>query len=222
MNLEAESAVRVLPLREGQVELTAEMLARAFVTDSAYAYLFPVGETRVAGLRDFFERNLRTHLPYGCTFIGVDGGDRPIATVTLRPPGGINLSVWTMLRRGLLPFAMAHGRAAVRRLFWVKRAYEVLEGDAADHASHAFVHMMAVAPEHQGRGVGSHVLTRVVEASATPGSQRQTVLTTHLERNVTFYERHGFQLLSKRTLEPPDSHLYTVWSMRRLDGTRTS
>ncbi len=134
------------------------------------------------------------------------------------PPAGIHVSLWTILRRGLLPFAMTHGRAAVRRLFWLKNAYEALEAEAADHASHAYVHMLAVLPEHQGRGLGSHLLTRVLAAGAASGTQRQTVLTTNLDRNVAFYERHGFELLSRRTLEPPDSHSYSVWSMRRYDS----
>jgi len=215
MKLGYEPAMRVLPLRGAQVASTAELLAHAFVADPAYAYLFPALETRIAGLRDFFARNLRTHLPYACTFVAVDGGDRPIATVTLRPPAGIDISLWTMLRRGLLPFAVAHGRAAVQRLFWLKRTYEALEADAADHQSHAYVHMMAVLPEHQGRGVGGHLLSRVLAASAGTGPVRQTVLITHLGRNVTFYDRHGFELLWERTLQPPDSRSYTVWSMRK-------
>src|SRR4051812_17115598 len=216
MKLGYEPAVHVRELRGADVASTAELLAHAFVADPAYAYLFPALETRIAGLRDFFARNLRTHLPYACTFVAVDGGDRPLATVTLRPPAGIDISLWTMLRRGLLPFAIAHGRAAVQRLFWLKRTYDALEADAADHQSHAYVHMMAVLPEHQGRGLGTHLLSRVLAASAGAGGLRRTVLATHLDRNVAFYERHGFELLSQRTLQPPDSHSYTVWSMRTL------
>jgi len=220
MKLVADGAIRVLPLRGAHVASTAELLACAFVADPAYAYLFPSLERRVAGLGDFFARNLRTHLPYACTFVAVDDGDQPIATVTLRPPAGINISLWTMLRRGLLPFALAHGRAAVERLFWLKRTYDALEADAAQHESHAYVHMMAVMPEHQGRGLGGHLLTRVLAASEGTGRLRQTVLITHLDRNVAFYDRHGFELLSDRTLQPPDGDSYTVWSMRRLCDAR--
>jgi GNAT superfamily N-acetyltransferase len=142
----------------------------------------------------------------------MDGADRPIATVTLRPPLGFHISLWTILRRGLLPFAIAHGLAAVRRLFWLKETYDALEADAAASAPHAYVHMMAVAPEHQGRGVGHRLLADVLDAHAAP----QTVLTTNLERNVVFYRRHGFEVSSERRLQPPGSHPYTVWSMRHL------
>ena len=92
------------------------MLAHAFANDAAYSFLFPAADTRAAGLLQFFEGNLRTHLPHACTFVALDAAERAIATVTLRPPAGIQISLWTMLRRGLLPFAIAHGGGAVRRL----------------------------------------------------------------------------------------------------------
>src|SRR5213079_1711462 len=97
------------------VERTAELLAGAFEIDDAYRYMFPDAATRTAGLRDFFARNLETHLPHACTFVGLDAGGRVLATATLRPPTGLHISLWTMLRRGLLPFAAAHGVDAVRR-----------------------------------------------------------------------------------------------------------
>jgi ribosomal protein S18 acetylase RimI-like enzyme len=216
-----ESPLRVCALREAHVARTADMLAEAFATDAAYGYLFPGVATRRAGLCDFFARNLRTHLPYACTFVALDADERPIATVTLRPPRGIHISFLTMLRRGLLPFAIAHGRAAVQRLFWLKHTYDALEAEAAAHTAHAYVHMMAVAPEYQGRGIGSRLLAEVLETHASPSVVTQTVLTTHLERNVVFYRRHGFELLSQRTLQPPGGAPYAIWSMLRPGGGRT-
>lgn len=215
MNTTREPALRVTPLDASHVSRVASMLAHAFADDAAYAYLFPTPETRIAGLRQFFEGNLRTHLPHACTFVALDANERAIATVTLRPPAGIEISLWTMLRRGLVPFALAHGGAAVRRLFWLKQTYDALEAEAAAHAPRAYVHMMAVAPEHQGRGVGSQLLSRVLRRHAVT----QTVLTTNLPRNVVFYRRHGFEVMSERALNPPDSHAYTVWSMRAQSST---
>jgi len=215
-----ESSLRMSALREAHVARTADMLAAAFSVDAAWCYLFPDAATRRAGLCDFFARNLRTHLPYACTYVALDADERPLATVTLRPPRGIHISLLTMLRRGLLPFAIAHGRAAVQRLLWLKKTYDALEAEAAAGDAHAYVHMMAVAPEYQGRGIGSRLLAEVLSAHASPSVVAQTVLTTHLERNVVFYRRHGFELSWQRTLEPPAGVPYTVWAMRRC-GTVT-
>jgi GNAT superfamily N-acetyltransferase len=202
-------------LQAAHVEPTAAMLARAFTIDPAYGYLFPDPHRRERGLRDFFARNLRTHLPHRCTHALLDAQQQPYATVTLRPPGGIELSALTLLRRGLLPFALAQGRAAVQRMFWLKRTYEALEAEAANGRQHFYVHMMAVSPDQQGRGHGARLLERILTCETACAPELPAVLTTHLPRNVVFYQRAGFQVVDERWLQPPGSEGYTVWSMRR-------
>ena len=202
-------------LQPAHVERTAAMLARAFAIDPAFGYLFPDPQRRERGLRDFFARNLRTHLPHRCTHALLDPQGQPYATVTLRPPGGIHVSALTMLRRGLLPFALAHGRATVQRLFWLRRTYDALEAETARGARHFYVHMMAVAPERQGRGHGARLLEQILECETARAPDLPAVLTTHLPRNVVFYQRHGFEVADERGLRPPGSDGYTVWTMRR-------
>lgn len=202
-------------LQPEHVAETATLLARAFEIDPAYRYLFPDPAQRPRGLGDFFARNLRTHLPHRCTYALLDAQQRPFATVTIRPPGGIHISTLTMLRRGLLPFAVAHGRAAVRRLFWLKHTYDALEAEAAAHGPHFYVHMMGVAPDQQGRGHGARLLAQILDRTRATTSTVPTVLTTHLPINLEFYRRAGFELSDERTLHPPDAPPYTVWSMRR-------
>jgi predicted N-acetyltransferase YhbS len=75
--------------------------------------------------------------------------------------------------------------------------------------------MMAVAPEHQGKGIGSALLRGVLEGAEQRDPTPPTVLTTHLETNVTYYRRAGFQVTDQRTLTPPGSDPYSVWSMRK-------
>lgn len=213
--MQALDSLSFRALENGDVPRTAELLGRAFDVDAAYGYLFPDAATRTTGLTHFFQRNLQTHLPYRCTHVAVDAHDRVLATVTLRPPGGVPISLLTMLRRGLLPFALAHGTSAVKRLLWLKDTYDAIEIETAEHAPHAHVHMMAVAKELQGKGLGSRLLRHVLRLHASPAQTQQTVLTTHLPQNVVFYRREGFEVAHERTLTPPQSHPYTVWSMRR-------
>lgn len=203
--------MQVVALTRHHVEATAAMLARTFDGDAAYRYLFADGAVRTRGLRDFFAGNLRMHLPHGCTYVAEERHGTPLATVTLRPPGGIAISLWTMVQSGLLGFALTHGRGAIQRMMWLKQHYQQLETRAAADAAHGYLHMMAVSDAHQGRGLGSWLLTQVLSSHA----RTQVVLTTHLERNVTFYRRHGFEVVAEQTLEPPASRPYTVWSMRR-------
>ncbi|MEQ1505579.1 MAG: GNAT family N-acetyltransferase [Myxococcota bacterium] len=200
-------------LGAGRIEATAELLAEAFDEDAGYRYLFP-GPERRAGLADLFRRNLRVHLPHGCTWIWVEQGSVR-ATVTVRPPSGVPISTLTMVRHGLLPFVRVRGWAATRRLLWLKNTYGQLEHAIATGAPHWHVHMMVVQPSVQGRGIGGRLLGAVLDRTADLDPGRPTVLTTHSERNVTFYRRLGFEVTERRELRPPGAAPYPVWSMHR-------
>lgn len=198
-------------LESRDVPAVAAMLARSFEVDAGYRFLFPDGATREAGLADFFARNLGIHLPHRCTRVARDGSG-PVATVTVRPPGGVPVSKWTMLRHGLVPMAIARGLSTVSRLLWMKDTYDALEQELGGGRPYWHVHMMAVREDRQGTGLGSRVLAAALSEcdAALP-----VVLTTHLEKNVVFYRRAGFDVVSECTLQPPSSAPYTVWLMRR-------
>ncbi len=205
--------VLVRRLEPNDVPATAGLLAEAMAEDPAYAFLFPRPSERRRGLGDFFARNLRTYLPHRCTSVLTVGG-AVAATATLRPPTGIPISMMTMLRRGLIPFAAAHGVSAVQRMLRLKNVYDGLEANIVNGAPHWFVHMMAVTPSRQGQGLGSQLLQRVLEAH-TEASSAPTVLTTHQERNVVFYRRARFEVADLREVALEESPPYRVWCMRR-------
>jgi GNAT superfamily N-acetyltransferase len=204
-------------LDDSQLPGVAAFLAHAMDDDPAYAYLMPDPATRRRGLRDYFARSLRTHVPHRCTHIALDG-NVAIGTVTVRPPGGIRISTLTMLRRGLIPFAVAHGMAAVQRLFALKDAYDRLEARLSAGRPHWWVHMMAVDPPKHGRGMGTALLASAlaVTADAHGNAELPVLLTTHNERNVTFYRRAGFEVIDVQELALEGAAPYPVWGMRRL------
>jgi GNAT superfamily N-acetyltransferase len=215
----AAASLPLEPLAPSQVEGTALLLADALADDPAYGFLVPPSSARRARLANFFERNLRMHLPHRCTYVCVDAG-HVVGTVTIRPPGGISISLWAMLRRGLLPFAAANGAGAVRRLFALKAAYDRLEEEGVGGAPHWLVHMMAVAPSRQGSGLGSSILRRALDvtADAQGRAPHPVGLTTHKDRNVTFYRRAGFVVVGEQDLELAAGRPYRVWTMTRGNG----
>jgi GNAT superfamily N-acetyltransferase len=201
----------VLPLAASHVAATAALLARAMDDDPAYRFLFPDEAVRTRGLADYFARSLRTHLPYACTYVLLER-NAVTATVTVRPPEGFHVSTLTMIRRGLLPFALAHGGSSVRRLFALKDAYDGLEVDLSGGRPHRLVHMMAVDPSSQGQGHGSSLLESVLSMTS---ANCPALLTTHKERNVTFYLRAGFAVVRERELALPKAAPYPVWGMEK-------
>jgi GNAT superfamily N-acetyltransferase len=204
-------------LEDSLVPRVSTFLAEAMHDDPAYAYLMPDPIERGDGLRDYFARSLRTHLPYRCTYLAVDGGVAS-ATVTVRPPEGIRISTLTMIRRGLLPFALAHGKTAIQRLFALKKTYDLLEARLSAGRPHWWVHMMAVEPSRQSRGIGIALLEGALAMTAgARGSERHPILlTTHKERNVVFYRRAGFEVVDVQQVALEGAPPYRVWGMRRV------
>ena len=101
----------------------------------------------------------------------------------------------------------------IRRLLALKSVYEALEQRCAGGQPYWHVHMMAVLPELQGKGVGSALLDAALAPCArTPAP---IVLTTHQAINVRFYLRAGFRVTHEERAAPAGSAPYTVWCMRR-------
>jgi ribosomal protein S18 acetylase RimI-like enzyme len=209
-------------LTEAHVPGVGRLLAEALGNDPGYAFLFRDPAARRVGLEDLFARNLRTHLPHRCTYVLCDdaGDHAPLATVTVRPPSGVPISLWTMVRRGLVPFAARNGVQAIRRLLHLKAVYDRIEEDLAEGAPHFHVHMMAVSRARQGQGLGSQVLADALQRSgALHDGAPPTVLTTNDVRNEVFYRRAGFRTVQVRRVELGSDHpSYDVWCMRR-DGS---
>jgi ribosomal protein S18 acetylase RimI-like enzyme len=210
------ASLSVAPIAAAQIPAVGQLLAEAFDADPAYGFLFPGVAARRRGLADFFERNLRTHRPYRCSYVLTDGND-VVATVTIRPPGGVPIALLTMVRRGLIPFAMRNGPGAVRRLLRLKGAYDAIEAQATGGQPHRLVHMMAVAPGQQGRGIGTRLLQEAIalSAEAKGGASLPVVLTTHNERNVAFYRASGFTVTDRREVSLDKTAIYPVWTMSR-------
>jgi predicted N-acetyltransferase YhbS len=206
--------MQVRPIQGPDIPAVAKLLAQAFDDDPAYGVLFPEPDTRIAGLAHFFRANLGLHLAHACTHVAVADGGELLGTVTLRPVAGLAISTVTMLRHGLLPFAIAHGIGTVRRLFWVKQAYEKLEEEASARAEHLYVHMMAVNRDRQGQGIGKFLLSQVLEDARKLSPSACTVLSTHTELCVKFYRSQGFETVSEEVLTPSRGAPYKVWSMR--------
>ena len=77
---------------------------------------------------------------------------------------------------------------------------------------------IGILPEHRGKGLGSELLKRTIDAAATFGMTR--VELTVREGNakaITLYKKHGFEIEGfHRNSLRLDGTYYNVWSMARL------
>lgn len=189
----------VRPVEPEDVEILADVLLRAFDHDPFYRWIFS-GEAawRRRGRRNFV-LHLRSAIREGAS--AFTSGSRTGAALW-EPPGHADgrLSLGFRLIR----------RAAVYRscALHLYPAYRLLRA-RRPRTPHWYLSVLGVAPESQGRGLGSQLLEPVFDLADRAGIP--AYLETMTEANLAFYRRHGFELVDGFGLPAGPR----VWTMSR-------
>eukprot|EP00435_Cladocopium_sp_Y103_P011346 s1042_g2.t4 len=124
------------------------------------------------------------------------------------PPDTPDVSFWQMLQAGILKLPLIFGPSALRRLLQAKA---VEEGEINVDGAYK-LERMVVEPSAQGKGIGTRALQLALTESDASG--HPVLLTTNEERNVTFYQRLGFEVIREANRELGGDS-YSVWVMVR-------
>lgn len=236
---ESASSVVIAPADAGDVPEMSELYADAFATNPAYCSIFlqPPGSAQSRrALAWLFQRRLLTLLAAGNIFLTarLPSGELVACAGTIAPnkkPG-----VLSLIYHGILWWPFLWGLPSLVRALLLDAKYFV--GSTTDVAvpNEAVapvkdddlsweLSMMAARPRLQGKGYGSVVLGRLLQFldGADDGiSNRSSAplcpcvkLYTQEERNLRFYEKHGFVLKSVGTVHVPGAEKYTNWTMVR-------
>ena len=183
------------------VPALAAALARAFHDDPAFRWMFPDEPSRLASSERYFSVRARQLLAQDEVYTTEDIAGAALWT---RPDR------WGTPARELLPL-LAVAPSFGRRLPRVLRGLESIEARHPGPA-HFYLAVLGTDPAAQGRGVGSALLTRMLEQCDR--DDVPAYLETATERNIAFYARHGFDVTDQLTLPkgPP------VWLMWRDAG----
>jgi ribosomal protein S18 acetylase RimI-like enzyme len=185
-----------------------EVLARAFHNDPTYEMVLPEEVKRANVLPWLFGRVVGYSLMFGQVYTtpALEG------VVCWLPPGQAGLTIGRLVRSGLYATPLKMGLAAYGRF----DAYMSYADKLHEHyapASHWYLWAIGVAPSSQGRGIGSRLLQPVLERANADGTA--CYLETGMERNIRFYEKHGFRVVGEETM--PKKAL-PVWAMVREAG----
>ncbi len=194
-----------VPLEVAQRGQAAELLARAFQNDPTYRLVIPEEDKRAAVLSWLFDRVVRYSLLYGQvhTTPALEG------VACWLPPGETHLTLGRVVRSGLYATPLKMGLAAYRRFDrYMSYADELHKRSAPE--SHWYLWAIGVDPSSQGKGIGGRLLERVLVRAREDGTA--CYLETGVERNLGFYERHGFKVIGEGTV--PKQGLQ-VWAMLR-------
>jgi ribosomal protein S18 acetylase RimI-like enzyme len=194
---------RVRPARRGQARLLGDVLADAFAGDPVFGWLIPPHATgRDHRMRTFFTSMSRTYLRQGkpC-YLTADGSAGALWSAPGRwalPPGQIALEA--------VPDWLAF-RGRVLRALRVQMQIEHLH--ARQRAPHWYLGYLGTRGGHQGQGLGSQLLREVL--ARADGHGVPAYLESSNERNLTLYERHGFQVVGELRALGRGPTIWRMW-----------
>jgi GNAT superfamily N-acetyltransferase len=193
----------VRPFTRAHLKTTVAMLARAFDDDPVMSWIFPDEQMRRRQLPKFFTVTIReTSLRHEGTEILL-AGDDVLGGAIWVPPGAWRPPLWQQIRT--LPW---FAWALRSRIGEASATYSAILR-CHPHEPHWYLSGIGTDPPAQGTGVGSELmrsrLTRC-DAAGLP-----CYLESSKERNVPFYERHGFKVTRELTIPDGGPTLWLMW-----------
>lgn len=195
----------VRDLTEADLPAATTVLVRAFDADPALRWLLPDSEHRRTASPVLARCWLRYGMRYGrawCT-------DRVEAVAVRRPPGSEDVYAWGLLRSGGLSVLWALGVLGSLRLLLAAFSSDLRHADGV-RGSHWYCWLLAVHPDHQGKGHASELVSHTfahADADRVP-----CFLEATNPRSVEVHRRHGWRVASFGTLPGTD---LAVWGMVR-------
>ena len=194
-------------LRREQVDRAAVTLERAFSTDPMFTWIFPEPLRRSRSLR----RLNRVPLEYGLRYGRVTESNEGRAVAVWIPPGR-TMAIVGMVRSGMLAVPFHVGFGAFGKFIGANEAMGKIHNREVPEP-HYYLLVVGVDPSLQGRGIGT-ALVREGLVAADKASV-PCYLETSEERNLAFYQRHGFVVVGTA---PLGRGAPQGWAMRREPG----
>ena len=177
---------------------SAALLARSFDGDPQMRFLFPDPATRVADLTDFFSTILGAGVRRGHTYT------IPGRAVSLWAPPAVTALTDDEAGPIVELIAGRYGAEGIARLVALSEAM------ATHHPTdpHMYLFIVGVEPSLQGQGIGLAILGPTLAHCDVVGAS--AYLESSNPRNISFYERLGFEVRSE--FYPEGGPLFTgMW-----------
>jgi ribosomal protein S18 acetylase RimI-like enzyme len=184
----------------------AQLQARAFADDPLIHFLFPDEATRGRRLPWVMRFAIGLGMPFGEVHT-----TRPamLGHAVWLPPGHTHIAPEQLVAAGFVEPALHMGEQALERfngfMDQIGPIHERLVPEL-----HWYLLVLGVDPPHQGRGVGGMLMQPILSRADADG--RRCYLETEKPDNVTFYRKHGFEVVAEDDVVGGGPH---VWMMVR-------
>lgn len=198
--------MEIFRLHPNQIKRAAQVLADSFFKYPMFTFYFPDITRRTRYLPWYFQNVLRCALSYGdvLTTLDVSG------VIFTLPPGHTQLSMWEYVQNGffLTPFIL--GLRNYKQSMDCERFVGDTQDELLKDRAHYYLWGVAVEPDQKKKGIGAALMQPVFEKA---DAQKMPVyLETHAEKNVPYYQKHGFELIHTSKILKYDLQ---IWCMLR-------
>ena len=195
------SEYSIRKVANGEYNFLAGVLARAFESDPMGAYLFPDPTLRLLQMEQMFKLFLRKiYLPQQETYTV---GELMGGSLWL-PPGKYPASTLQQLSL-LTGFIQLFG---MRRTPSIFRDIDHMEKMHPRKQPHWYLAFLGIEPTEQGKGMGGALLLPVL--NRCDAERMPAYLETSNERNLSLYQRHGFQVIKECDFDK-GPHFWGMW-----------
>jgi GNAT superfamily N-acetyltransferase len=198
--------VQVSRLARERTSLAAEVLARAFHDDPVTTFMVPDPDERTRLLPALYVAAAGLAERFGEGFVTEP---EVLGAALWFPPGRTQLGPEEFQAVGGGDLARRLPRGAFGRFASVMAYLDGLRRRDVPRP-HWYLSVLGVEPEVQGRGIGGILLQPILERCDSAGLP--SYLETQKQRNVPFYERHGFRVVVE--VDEPTSGI-RFWTMLR-------
>lgn len=192
-------------LTQSQLNQAIEVMGRAFRNDPFLRHLAPDDAQRARLTPEFVGIVVKYCFRYGEAWAtpSLDG------VACWLTPGNTSPTFGRMLRTGMLTMPLKFGRAGFGRFNGVVTYTDKVHKQSVS-GPHWYLWGLGVEPSQQGKGIGGRLMQPVL--SQADAANQPCYLETQNESNLTFYQEHGFEVVSDGV--GPKSDL-RVWAMVR-------
>lgn len=170
-------------------ELIIDILTSSFDANQSVNYIIRKDQSPVRRIRALIEYCLQICSQDGKVFVSADGN----ACALILYPDQKRTTVYSILSDVKLVFKCIGFKNVEKTL---KR--EALIKKIRPKESMAYLWYIGVRPESQGKGIGSTLLTELIEYCAV--KNRPLYLETSTLRNLPWYQEHGFKIYHQEDL----------------------
>jgi ribosomal protein S18 acetylase RimI-like enzyme len=167
------------------------MLSRAFEDDPFNTYAFPDPEERVRKMPYAHRFLLRYYISSGGSFIT---SPKLEGVVVWIHSDNLGTSFWRMIISGAIWPALKIGIKAFRKMQALDKYIERKHRELAPN-KHWYLAVLAVDPQHQGKGYASKLLNEMLSYIDEDGLH--CYLETEGEKNVSMYQHFGFEVVDE-------------------------